>query len=182
MKLARGALLLCCAALSCAKGPRLPTELTFEGVRLEKGRVWSKEGESSVGFLPPGETLATASLFVFVVVAEQSSGAALHALMMDRSRNSPAQQWHERTTSDEACTVGLPPVLSGSAPRPFVELQVCRSISRGAACVGAQEKLSDEVVGRCLSGGWSCWDELCTQKWAARRTALEAVLKATGAR
>lgn len=88
---------------------------------------------------------------------------------MEQYHSSPTAQWYESTTSDEACKVGL-----GSGPRPFAALHVCRAAPGASACAEADERLGDELVGRCLNGAGDCWDELCTQMWASRRAALEA--------
>ncbi len=62
----------------------------------------------------------------------------------------------------------------GSGARPFAALHVCRAAPGASACAEADERLGDELVGRCLNGAGDCWDELCTQMWASRRAALEA--------
>lgn len=186
MTLARGALALllgsAALALACSKGPRLPGRLTFEGVKLEKATDWSTGSVSGVVFVPPGEKAETASLWLGILASsEHASGAALHTWVMAQYHRSPTTQWYETATSDEACKVGIPAVPEGQPLRPFVGLHVCRSVSGGSACAEADERLSDEIVNRCVTR-WDCWDELCTQKWTARRAALEAVLSGVGAR
>ena len=164
-------LLLTCATPGCDRGPRLPNELTFEGSRLEKATAWSTGEISGVVFVPPGEKLETASLQVGILVSqEHASGVELHKWVMEQYRKSPTAQWYESSNSEEACKVGL----GQGPPRPFVALHVCRSASGVSACAEADERLGDDVVGRCLNRGGDCWDELCTQMWASRRAALEA--------
>lgn len=185
MRLASGAFLLSGAALAlaCSKGPRLPRELTFEGVKLEKATDWSRGSVSGIIFVPRAEKLETASLQVGILASSgHASGAALHTWLMDQYHRSPTTQWHESETSDEACKVGIPAAPEGGPLRPFLALHVCRSGSGGSACAEADERLSEEIMARCLNRGWGCWDELCTQKWAARRAALEAILSDVGAR
>lgn len=185
MRVARGAVLLGGAvfAVACSSGPRLPKELTFDGVKLEKASDWSRGNISGIVFIPPGEKLETASLQVGILASsEHASGAALHTWLMDQYRHSPTTQWHESATSDEACKVGLPAVPEGRPLRPFVAIHVCRRASKGSACAEADESLGEEIVGRCLGKGSGCWDELCTQKFTSRRAALETVLSGIGAR
>ena len=184
MTLARSALLIGFAALAlaCSRGPRLPSELTFEGVKLEKATDWSAGSVSGVVFIPPGEKMETASLQVGILASsEHKSGAALHTWLMEQYRRSPTTQWHESVTSDEACKVGLPAVPEGKPMRPFLAFHVCRSVSGMSACAEADERLSDDTVGYCLHRG-DCWDALCTRKWEARRASLVAVLNGIATR
>ncbi len=176
-KLFLTALVLACAT-SCNTGSRLPQELTFEGRSLEKATAWSRGEISGVVFVPPGEKLETASLQVGILVSEEhTSGVELHDWIMEQYRSSPTAQWYESTTSDEACKVGLAP-----GPRPFAALHICRAASGVSACVEIDERLGDDVVGRCLNGAGDCWDEVCSQLWA-RRAALDAeVLGVLGSR
>lgn len=166
--------MLASAALVCGCGPRPPRQLTFDGARLEKAASWSKGDVSAVVFIPPGERLERASLQVGILVSTgHPSGEELHRWMIDQYRHSPTQQWHEDATAEEDCKVGLGP----GPPRPFLAVQICRSIPGGSACAEADEQLSDEQVGRCLNRQSGCWDELCNQRWASRRQSLEAILK-----
>src|SRR5262245_4130218 len=168
---------LLAAALGAACGRGLPKQVTFEGERLEQASSWSRGKVSGAAFVPPGEKLDTASLQVAIIMSrEHASGSELHAWVMDQYHHSPTAQWHESATSDEACKVGLP----AGPPRPFVALHVCRTSQGTAACAEADERIGDELVARCLDRGWSCWDELCTQKWAAWRAPLEALVEGAG--
>jgi hypothetical protein len=171
-------ILVVAALPGCGGGPQLPQALTFEGRALEKATEWSRGEISGVVFVPPGEQMPTASLQVGILVSrEHPSGVQLHSWIMEQYRSSPTAQWHESSTSDEACKVGLT-----QGPRPFVALHVCRGASGVSACAEADEELGDDIVGRCLNTA-GCWEELCTQHWTARRAALEAeVLRVLGSR
>lgn len=174
MKIAHFAAISGLLVLGCSGGPRLPKEASFEGIRLEKATEWSFGDVKGIVFVPPGEKLETASLQVGLLASsEYSSGSELHAWVMEQYRGSPTAQWHESATSDEACKIGLPQ----GPPRPFVAIHVCRTGVGVAACAEADERLSDEVMGRCLNRGWGCWDELCSQKWDSRRAALENLVR-----
>lgn len=166
--------LLAGLASNCERGPRLPEELTFEGRRLERSTDWSMGGISGVVFTPPGEPLATASLQLGILVSrEHASSVDLHEWVMQQYRSAPFPHWYESSTSDEACKVGL---MDG--PRPFVALHVCRSGGGMSGCAEADERLADEIVGRCLNKSTDCWDELCHQMWTSKRALLEAELDA----
>lgn len=164
------AFLLTSAALACDTGPPLPKEMSFEGRLLDRATEWSSGELAGVVFVPPGETLPTASLQVGILVSqEHSSGVELHNWVMQRYHESPTARWYESSIAGEACKVGL-----GPGPRPFVALHVCRSASGVSACAEADERLGDEIVGRCLNRTNDCWDELCSRMWGSRRAALEA--------
>ena len=148
--------------------------MTYEGARLEKATSWSSQGVSGVVFVPPGEKLPSASLQVGVLASRKhASGAELHRWIMDQYRRSPTTQWHESTTADEACKIG---VTSEGGPRPFVALHVCRASGGTAACAEVDERLDDSDVGRCLTSLSDCWEELCTLRWRPARANLEPIL------
>lgn len=168
------ALVLALAWVGCSRGPALPGEMTYEGVRLDKATSWSSHGVSGVAFVPPGEKLPSASLQVAVLASRRhASGAELHRWIMDQYRRSPTTRWHESTTADEACKIG---VTSEGGPRPFVALHVCRAAQGTAACAEVDERLDDGDVGRCLTSLSDCWEELCTLRWLPARANLEPIL------
>ena len=172
----RAVLLLAVAwAGGCSEEPPLPHEMTFEGVRLEEATSWSRQGVSGVVFVPPGETLPSASLQVGVLVSRKhASGAALHRWVMDEYRRSPTVRWHVSATADEACKIGR--TGGGRIPRPFVALHVCRAAAGVAACAEVDQRLDDSDVGRCVSSDSTCWEEVCTLRWLPTRAFLEPVL------
>ncbi len=157
-------------ASSCDRGPHFPSELNFEGGRLEKATEWSLGGISGVVYVPTGETLEAASLQLGILLSpEHTSGVELHEWVMEQYHSSPTTQWYESSSSDEACKVGLT-----QGPRPFVALQVCRSAAGVSACAEADVRLDTDIVGRCLNRTSDCWEALCDQMWITRRDALEA--------
>jgi hypothetical protein len=151
--------------------------MTFEGVRLERATSWSSQGVSGVVFVPPGETLPSASLQVGVLVSRtHASGAELHRWIMDQYRRSPAVQWHESATADEACKIGV--TGDGTTVRPFVALHVWRAAGGVAACAEVDQSLDDDESGRCVSGASAGCEEICTLRWLPARAILEPVLDA----
>lgn len=173
-RLPRITLLLTSALWACT-GSRLPKELTFEGVRLDRATTWSRGEISGVVFVSPGEALPAARLQVGILVSrEHTSGVELSRWVMEQYRSSPTLQWHESATADEACKIG---VAADPPPRPFAALHVCRTGQGSAACAEADERLDEGTVSRCLNQSADCWDEVCFQMWSSRRPALEALVK-----
>jgi hypothetical protein len=172
-RVAATALVLAVAG-ACARGPGLPREMTFEGSKLEKATTWSSQGVSGVVFVPPGERLPSASLQVGVLASRKhASGADLHRWIMDQYRRSPTVRYHESTTADEACKIG---VTDAGGPRPFLALHVCRARAGVAACAEVDERMVDNDVGRCLTSTADCWEELCGLRWLSARASLEPIL------
>jgi hypothetical protein len=161
-------------AVACGRGPSLPKEMTYEGRPLEKAASWSGEGVQGVVFVPPGEELPTAPLQVGILISrERPRASQLHDWVMEKYRNSPTTRWHESTTPDEACKVGM---AAMGVPRPFVALHICRARDGASACAEVDEEIESSAVGRCLQTGADCWDELCTQTWLAKEAPLLAIL------
>ncbi len=163
------------AAAGCRRGPSLPEEMTFDGEPLTKAGEATRKEVSMVVFVTFGEKMPEAPLQVGVALTKRyPSAAELHNWMMDEYRRSPTQQYYESTTTDEACKIGLPP----GPIRPFVAVHLCRSAGGYAACAEADERLHNDYIGPCLAGGGgSCWEEVCTARFSARRAALETILK-----
>jgi hypothetical protein len=161
-------------ALACGRGPALPTEVVYGGRSLEKAARWSGEGVEGIVFVPPGETLPTATLQVGVLISRQRPRASqLHAWVMEKYRSSPTTRWHESTAPDEACKVGT---AAAGPPRPFVALHICRERKGTSACVEVDEALDGNEVGRCLRTGGDCWEELCDESWRQKEAHLLALL------
>lgn len=160
-------------AAGCSRGPSLPREMTFEGVRLEKATSWSGEGVSGVVFVPPGESLPWAALQVGVLASRKhASGAALHRWVMDQYMRSPTAGWHVASTADEACKIG-----TSQEGRHFLALHVCRGAGGLAACAEVDRGLEPNDIGRCASGPPGCWDEMCALAWMPSRTLLEPIVE-----
>lgn len=154
---------------ACDSGPEYPSELVFQGARLERATEWSSGDISGAVFVPPGETLEQASIQLGILVSkEHASGVRLHQWIMEQYHRAPTMHLFESTGADEACKVGV-----GEGRRSFVALHVCRAVSGISACAESDERFGEDVLGRCLNTG-GCWDELCRQMWATKRDALEA--------
>jgi len=164
------------SVVGCSRGLSLPREMTWEGERLEKATSWSSQGVSGVVFVPPGESLPSASLQVGILASRKhASGAELHRWIMDQYRRSPTVQWYESATADEACKIGV--TGNDTTVRPFVALHVCRAAGGVAGCAEVDRRLDDDEVGRCVSGASAGCEEICTLRWLEARASLEPILE-----
>ena len=160
---------------SCAKQPMLPAHLTVAGgPSLVRAKDFSTGGLSGVVFIPVGEKIESASLQLGILMSkDHQSPAAFQDWILAQYRASPTQQWYETVANPtEACKIGLSPELP---PRPFVAVHKCQGGAGVSACAEADERLSDEIVGRCLRSS-TCWDEICNARFAAWRGNLQSIL------
>jgi hypothetical protein len=160
------------------RGPALPDEMTFDGVRLKKARDWWAEGVSGVVFVPPAATLPSASRQVGVLLSRKhASGAELSGWIMNLYRGSQTVRWYEWEDDAEACKIG---VTSDGRPRPFVAIHVCREGNGVSACAELDDRLPEDDVGRCTTAV-GCWERICTMRWEDVRARLEPIaLEALG--
>jgi hypothetical protein len=160
----------------CAKHAKLPKHLyVVGGPSLVQAKDFSTGGFSGVVFIPTGEKLESASLQLGVLMStNHKSPADFQNWVLAQYRASPTQQYYEVIPNPtEACKIGLGPDLP---PRPFVAVHKCQGGAGVTACAEADERLSAEVVGRCLNSKYSCWEEVCNARFAAWRPNLESIL------
>jgi hypothetical protein len=165
-------LLVCCEA-----SRDLPTELTFDGVRLDHAKTWSSGDISGVVFVTPGQTLPLADLQIGILVSHQhDSGTQLHQWILEKYHAAGGVQWFESATSDEHCKTGMISEVVGALPRPFVSLVACRTGKAFSACAEVDERMDSNRASRCVTQV-GCWEEVCFVQRSRRRAAIEAVLK-----
>ncbi len=154
-------------ALAGCRGPRLPEQLSFEGLTLKKVAEWKLDGVQSVVFVPEGETLRQSTLQVGVLTSTKHSTAReLNVWLMKQYRLAQVARGYESVAADTACKVGRTQVPF----REFVAVHVCRDGSGMAVCVEADAMLTPEM--REVHGA-----DLCDGQWARHREALEALVE-----
>ena len=151
-----------------------PDRINFADQDLTKATNWTRGGMSAVVYVPPGETMPSASLQVGVIVStEHNSGNHLQGWIREQASRSTRQQvFHDSLGLAEVCRVGA--ITVEGETRTFVSLQLCQSGKASVACVEADLAVPDTVVSRCGSDT-GCFEDMCTRRWRDQREALEAL-------
>ena len=159
--------LLALAAACASDGAAFPQTVVFDRQTLAQATSWTRDGMAAVVYVPPGETLPTASLQVGAILsADHPTARALHGWVRDQQGRSGALLLHEANGAEESCRVAR------SANRSFLALEVFKTGVARAVCVEAEQAVADSDISSCLNTS-GCFADLCDTRWLARREALD---------
>jgi hypothetical protein len=165
--------LVALAACSTSSPSLFPAGITFDQQALTKATEWTRGGMSGVVYVPPGQTLPSASPQIGAIISnEHTTAAALHQWIAEQTIRSGAFQAHSSGSTEESCRVGM---SMGDEKRAYLTLQVCKTGVARAVCVEADETLEPRMFERCLNDS-ARFDEICDQRWLVRRRALDALV------
>lgn len=153
------------------KPPAFAETIAFGGQTLGKANAWTRGRMSGAVYVPPGETLPQASLQVGALIsAEHTTAAALHDWVGTQFYASGNKfQGHYSGTADESCRIARD---MESTKRTFTSLVVCKTGVARAVCVEADETVDASAFNTCI-GNDRCFEDICGQRWLARREALD---------
>jgi hypothetical protein len=158
-------------ACGSTRTPPLPDTITFDRQHLTKGAAWNRGGISGIVYVPAGENMPSASLQVGVILSsEHQTGAALHGWVRGELAKSNASHFHESDAPEESCRIAR------TGDRTYLALEVCKSGVGRAACVEADEAADFNTVAACIGSVGSCFEDMCDQRWLARREALDLLV------
>jgi hypothetical protein len=168
------ALLLTGAACS-RETPVFPDTITFGERELTRSTDWHRGKMAAIVYLPPGEKLPGASLQVGVIVSgDHTTAEALHQWVIEQGARGDGPPYFSSGEPGAVCKVGAKH-FDGRV-RTYMALQVCKTGVARAACVEADEDLSERDFTACVGsggGGSGGCQAICDRRWLDRREPLD---------
>lgn len=151
-----------------------PATLAYGGASLSQATTWERDRISAAVYVPPGETMPSASRQVGVIVStEHREAASLLGWIQQQSQSGRSQRYHDAVRNNERCVAGLSEVPGGA--RPYLALQLCTAGASRAACIELDQAMDDGTLATCLNKT-GCFADLCEQRWLEERAPLDRTL------
>jgi len=156
------------AVVGC--GPAFPKAITFDRQVLTTATSWTRGNTSGIVYVPSNETLPGASLQIGVIISsDHATGGELHDWIRAQFTKSGSLQLFVSDGREESCHAAV------DRGRTYMSLQVCKTGVERAASVEADEVLDASIATSC-TGKIGCFDDICDQRWLARREALDSLV------